>query len=125
MTDDFEQSLRRALRRQEPGEDFAERIAARIPERVDSSDAESASVARLGFRRLMFRRVSAVRSPWLPAALAAGMVIMIGVLQIRHHAVDAARANQARTQLLQALSIASDKVNIVHAAVAREENPES
>ena len=44
---------------------------------------------------------------------------------MRQHALDTARANQARAQLLQALSIASDNVNIVRAAVAREENPNS
>lgn len=116
MTDDFEQSLRRALRREKPGESFAERVAAR----VDSSNPESASVVRLGLRR-----ASAMRSSWLPVALAAGIVAAIGVLQVRQHAVDASRASQARAQLLQALSIASYNLNIVHATVAREENPNS
>lgn len=121
MTDDFEQSLRHALRRQEPGEGFAERIGARL----DSSDGQSSAVESASVARLSFRRMSAMRSRWLPAALAAGIVATIGVLQIRQHAIDAARASQARSQLLQALSIASDNVNIVRAAVAREENPDS
>lgn len=116
MTDDFEQSLRRALRRDKPAAGFAERVAAR----VEASNPESASAVRLGFRR-----ASATRSSWLPVALAAGIVATIGVLQLRQHSADASRASQARAQLLQALSIASDNVNIVHAAVAREENPDS
>jgi hypothetical protein len=66
-----------------------------------------------------------LRSPWLPAALAACIIAGIGLVQVRQHALDAARANRARAQLLEALSIASDNVNIVRAAVAREENPDS
>jgi hypothetical protein len=71
------------------------------------------------------RRHRVFRSRWLPAALAACIIAAIGIVQMRQQALDTARANQARAQLLQALSIASDNVNIVRAAVAREENPNS
>jgi hypothetical protein len=103
MTDEFEKALHRALRRGSPGEDFSDRVLARL----DSG------------------RHRAFRSRWLPAALAAGIVAAIGLVQMRQHALDTARANQARAQLLKALSIASDNVNIVRTAVAREENPNS
>jgi hypothetical protein len=116
MTDEFERALRRALQRKDPGEDFAGQVVSRI----DSSDTGPASVVRLDSRR--FR---AIRSPWLPAALAACAIAGFAFLQMRQHALDAARANQARAQLLQALSIASDNINIVRTAVAREENPDS
>lgn len=116
MTDEFEKTLRRALRPQDPGEDFSARVIARL----DSTEIPSTPVAHLAFMR---RR--ALRSPWLPAALAACLIAGIGIVQMRQHAADTARANQARAQLLQALSIASDNVNIVRAAVAREENPAS
>jgi 7-keto-8-aminopelargonate synthetase-like enzyme len=103
MTDEFEKTLQSALRRHSPGGDFSARVAARLDSR----------------RRGVFR------SRWLPAALAACIIAAIGVLQTHQHALDAARANEARAQLLSALSIASDNVNIVRAAVAREENPNS
>jgi hypothetical protein len=116
MSEDFEQALRRALRREEPGEDFAGRVITRL----DSSATEPARVARLhtaGSRVL--------RSRWLPAALAACLIAAVGLFQIRQHARDTERANQARAQLLQALSIASHNVNVVRAAIAREENSNS
>ncbi|HEV2441945.1 MAG TPA: hypothetical protein VGT07_05455 [Steroidobacteraceae bacterium] len=121
MTDEFEKALHRALRPQQPGADFS----ARVVTRLDSGETPPAQVTDLSSIR---RR--AFRSPWLPAALAACFIAGIGLagialVQVRQHALDAARANQARTQLLEALSIASDNVNIVRAAVAREENPDS
>lgn len=130
MTDQFEQALRRALQSQDPGEKnpgehFASRIVAQIHS-GDCGDAEdAASVAAASVTRLESRRFRGIRSAWLPAALAAGIIVAVGFIQMRQHALDAARANQARAQLLQALSIASDNVNIVRTAVAREENPDS
>jgi hypothetical protein len=116
MSDEFEKTLHRALRPQDPGEDFAGRVVSRL----NSSEMPEAPAARLySMRRHAFR------SRWLPAALAACLIAGIGLVQMRQHALYAARANQARAQLLQALSIASDNVNTVRAAVAREENPNS
>lgn len=116
MTDEFEKTLRRALRPRAPGEDFSSRVLAQL----DSTEMPSGPLVHLASMR---RR--AFRSPWLPAALAACIIAGIGIVQMRQHAADTARANQARAQLLEALRIASDNINIVRAAVAREENPES
>jgi hypothetical protein len=116
MTDEFEQRLRRALRPERPAWDFAERVASTL----DSSGTEPPSMVRLDPRRP--RRIL---SRWLPAALAACVIAGLALIQLRQHAVDAARATRARAQLLQALSIASDNINIVRAAVAHEENPDS
>lgn len=113
MTDEFDQALHRALRRSGPGEDFSDRVVARF---------ESTGLTS---RQLESARHRAFRSRWLPAALAAGIIAAVGIVQIRQHALVTARANQARAQLLMALSIASDNVNLVRAAVAREENPNS
>jgi hypothetical protein len=115
MTDEFEQALHRALRPRQPGADFAERVVSSL----DSSGTEPSSVTRLDSRRHRGFRY------WLPAALAACLIGGVGLIQLRQHALDTARATQARAQLLQALSIASDNVNIVRSAVAREENPDS
>jgi hypothetical protein len=118
MTDELEKTLRRSLRPRDPGEEFSARVMARL----DSSDIRlPAAVA--AHRGHMFRR--AFRSRWLPAALAACLIAGFGLAQLRQHALHAARADQARAQLLEALSIASRNVNIVRAAVSREENPDS
>jgi len=115
MTDDLEQALHRALRPHGPPEDLSARVIARL-------DSRSGPAAPAGHPAFMRRR--ALRSGWLPAALAACIIGGVGLVQLRQHALDA-RASQARAQLLQALSIASHNVNIVRAAVAREENPDS
>ena len=114
MTDEFEQALRRALRPQDPGEDFSARVVVRL----DAGEVPPAPAARVALAR-----TRAFRSRWLLAALAACLIAGIGIVQMRQHALEQGR--QARAQLLQALSIASHNVNIVRAAVAREENPDS
>lgn len=116
MTDELEEALRRALRSRKPDEDFADRVVSGL----GPGGMEPTSVARLEPRR---RR--GFRSRWLPAALAACLIAGVGLIRLRQHALDAARATQARAQLLQALSIASDNVNIIRSTVAREENPDS
>ena len=116
MSEDLENALRRALRRQHPGEDFA----ARVISRLDPSAAERTRVTAIRARRPRI-----LRSRWLPAALAACVIAAVGLFQVRQHSLQAERANQARAQLLQALSIASRNVNIVRAAIAREENSNS
>ena len=121
LSDEFEQTLRRALRPRHPDEDFAERVVSSLDSNgTDSSGTEPASVTRLESR--MPRRML---SRWLAVALAACVIAAVGLIQFRQHALDAARATQAREQLLQALSIASDNVNIVRTTVAHEENPDS
>ncbi len=115
MTDEFDKALHRALRHSGPGEDFSDRVVARL----ESTGLPSATAQLDSGRRRAFR------SRWLPATLAACIIAAVGVVQIRRHALVTARANQARAQLFMALSIASDNVNLVRAAVAREENPNS
>jgi len=120
MSDEFERALQRALRPQGPEKDLSGPIAARLDADARANVPAQAPVVQ---RRLLRHRV--FRSRWLPAALAACLVAGIAVVQVRQHALDVARANHARAQLLQALSIASNNVNIVRAAVAREENPDT
>ena len=116
MSDEFEEALRRALRPKDPGEDFTGKVVSRL----DAGERAPAPVSRLESRRL-----AAPHRWWVPLALAASVIAGVGLFQLRQHAVDAQRASQARAQLLQALSIASDNVNLVRAAVAREESPDS
>ena len=125
MNDEFEKTLRRALRRQGPGEDFSARVVARLDAIQKAEKTEKLEVRSTPVAHLAFMRRRAFRSPWLPAALAACIIAGFGIFQMRQHAAEAARVHQARAQLLQALSIASNSVNIVRTAVAREENPDS
>lgn len=115
MSDEFEEALRRALRPKDPGEDFAARVVSRL-----GAGEQEPAVTRPGWKRLAARRPR-----WVSVALAASVIAGVGFFQLRQHALDAERASQARAQLLQALSIASDNVNIVRATVAREESPDS
>lgn len=115
MSDDFEEALRRALRPKDPGEDFTGKVVSRL----EVSEPAAAPVTRLESRR------RAPRARWMSVALAASVIAGVGLFQLRQHALDAQRASRARAQLLQALSIASDNVNLVRATVAREERPES
>lgn len=123
MSDEFEKALQSALRREDPGEDFSDRVVARL----GGTETRAASVSASGSAsaRILPWSHRVFRSRWLPAALAACIVAAVGLVQMRQHALDTARANQARAQLLQALSIASDNINIVRAAVAHEEDPNS
>lgn len=116
MTDEFEQALRRALRPKGPGEDLSGAVVSRL----DPGAVPAVPVAHLPFIRLR-----ASRFGWWPVALAACLIAGIGLVQVRRHDLEAARANQARAELLRALSIASDNINVVRVAVAREENPDS
>jgi hypothetical protein len=116
MSDEFENALHRALRPQDPGGDFSARVTARL-------EAGGRSATPAARARFILRRV--LRSYWVPAALAACIIAGFGLVEMRQHALDTARASQARAQLLQALSIASDNINIVRTAVAHEENPDS
>ncbi|HEX5458780.1 MAG TPA: hypothetical protein VFX20_02325 [Steroidobacteraceae bacterium] len=136
MSDEFERALQRALRPQGPARDLCGPIVVRLdadaPAEVSvdapadppaAMPADVPAPAPVVRATLLRRRV--VRTRWLPAALAACLVAGIAIVQMRQHALDVARANHARAQLLQALSIASSNVNIVRAAVAREENPDT
>lgn len=120
MTDEFDKTLRRALRPMSPGEGFADRVSSRLQSADPATGAASGPADRGGAPR---HRV--LHSRWLPAALAACILAGIGLVHLREQAVDAARARQAREQLLQALSIARDNINIVRGVVARAEDPDS
>lgn len=131
MTDEFDQALRRALRSRHPGEDFANRVISRLDagdvKNMDAQnvDGMASTEPPSSVVRLESRTPRRILSRWLPLALAACVIAAVGLIQFRQHALDAARAAQARAQLLQALSIASDNVNIVRTTVAHEENPDS
>jgi sensor c-di-GMP phosphodiesterase-like protein len=102
MSDDFEKQLRNALRPIDPAEGFADKVMSRIerePERL---------------RRQIFR--------WLPTALAASMLLGVVVIhdwQVRREA----QGLEARRQLIEALRVTGQKLDLAYQAVNRESRP--
>jgi hypothetical protein len=136
MSTDFEDQLRKALARVDPEEGFAERVLARL---------DAAPPARLGrwwperFRALRaalsqrwlprrFRELAAAlsqrlsspaRARALPVALAASA--LLGTVLIYGWHVDRERRGlEARRQLIQALHITGEKLDVAYRGVMRE-----
>ena len=100
MNDDLDERLRRALRPVNPGERFTQDVLTRIANEPERS----------------MLHVSSNMRRWMSAALAASLVV--GVLVT--HEWQARRTQQgleARRQLLEALRVASDKLDIAYRAV--------
>jgi hypothetical protein len=95
MMEDFEDQLRGALRRQDPSAGFTERVIAKT------------KPAKPTTRRPI----------WTFAAIAAALVVMIGVNQ----EVQERRAETARQQAVLALRITAEKLNAVRGKVLRHE----
>ena len=124
---ELEQVLRRALRSQESAEDFGTLILARLSAAetarkardpagaVTVSNAGAATAAR-GSRRGALAR-------WVPVALAACLIAAFGWLHWRQQAMQRQRGLEARTQLVQALTMASAYVDAARTAVIRAEDP--
>jgi hypothetical protein len=103
MSKDFEHQLREALRPIEPEEGFEHRVMARI--------------AREGSRR----RTNVTR--WVSVALAAS-VVFAAVLGTHEWQVRREQEGlEARKQLLEALRLTGEKLDLAYQAVNREEPP--
>ena len=107
MSNDLDDQLRKALRPVDPGEGFADRVLARI---------EATSAARS-------RRWLPPRFRGLPVALAASAVL--GAVLIHVWQVDREqRGLEARRQLIEALHVTGEKLDLVYRSVKRESSPE-
>ncbi len=104
MNDQLEDNLRRALARVEPPTGLAERILARLP-------AQPAAAVR---------PVPVRRNYWLPAAMAASLLASVlighGIAEKREERAGLA----ARQQLLDALRVTSEKLDLAYHAVKDE-----
>ena len=104
MSDELEDRLRKALRPVDPEEGFAERVMSRI----DSAPAR--------------HRWLPPRFRGLPAALAASL--LLGVVLIYAWQADRERRGlEARRQLLEALHITGEKLDVAYRGVRRESSP--
>ena len=105
MTDDFEERLRKALRPVDPGEPFAQRVLARVAN-------EPARETRRALRPTL---------RWVSAGLAASL--LLGILVAHDWQVRRAQQGmEARRQLLEALRVTSNKLDIAYRAVNDGDN---
>jgi hypothetical protein len=116
MSEDFENRLRRALRTVDPPEGFAERLMRALPERATPANVTALRLARKPAPASAWQRFSA------PAALAASlMVAIITGTHVAHR--NAEREEQAglaaSRELMQALRVTSQKLDLAYEAVQR------
>jgi hypothetical protein len=103
MSKDFEQQLREALQPVEPEEGFEQRVMARV--------------AREGPRR------HAKVTRWVSVALAASVAFAAIVGTHQWQARREQEGLEARRQLLEALQLTGEKLDLAYQAVNREEPP--
>lgn len=96
MSHDLEKELREALRPVDPGEDFTARVLARV------------SAARLPPGRQL----------WIPLALAASLAAVL-VLGVQWHQRRELRGLEARRELIEALRVTSQKLDLAYRLVNR------
>lgn len=103
MSKNFEQQLRSALRPVDPDEGFEHRVMSRIE------------------REPIRARGRGVR--WLPIALAASMAFAAAVGTQQWHARREQQGLEARKQLIEALRVTGEKLDLAYQAVNREPQP--
>jgi hypothetical protein len=127
MTDDFERQLHAALRPVEAPADLAERILRALPDerRVVVALAPVAAVSR---RKIAPRAPTPQRRYWMPGALAASLVaaVLLGQNVANKHAAEERQAGLAASrELMEALRITSQKLDVAYHAVKRPAEAES
>jgi hypothetical protein len=115
MSKDLETQLRAALRPVVPREEFTAKLLAAVTAKQAEMQAETrAQATRLG----RFRGGST--SWWLGAGIAACLLIGIGVQQRSQEQNERQSGLEARRQVLQALHVTSQKLDLAYEAVKTE-----
>ena len=116
MTDEFENELRRLMRPVDAPEGLTERIMAALPPR-----AAAATVTPIDSARVKPR---ASRNYWMPGALAASLVgaVLLGTFAANKNDQQLARREEAagleaRRELMEALRVTSQKLDLAYEAV--------
>jgi hypothetical protein len=107
MTDDLESQLREALRPVAPGAEFDRRLLARL------TAAQSEPVKRAG-------RSASRATWWLSAAMAATVILAVGVQHHRAVEENRERGLEARREVMQALRVTNDKLDLAYRAVREQ-----
>jgi hypothetical protein len=100
---DLENELRAALRRREPPAGFTERVQAQI---------EAAPAPKAGWRRALASLFGIPPLRWVAAGAAACLLLAIGIAHYREVQRQRAEGEAAKVQVMQALRIASSKLNV-------------
>lgn len=112
MNENFENELRRALRPVDAPDGFTERLMRALPAR------EAPAPVLLPVPELPVRTP---RRIWMPAALAASLLVAVlagqQVAQVREERQARAEGLEASRELMQALRLTSEKLDIAYQAV--------
>jgi hypothetical protein len=118
----LDDELQRALRPVDPGPEFTARVLAALDSHP--ADARSRDVAPATGRRdtapRAFRRTWARRS-WMWPALAASLVGAVVGARWFEERRETERGLAARTQLIQALRLTSEKLNVAREVIADQQ----
>ena len=107
---DIDRALERAMEADDPGPAFAGRVIAAIT--GDTAAARPGTAPRRTGRTVVWRAL-------LP--LAATVALTVAGMQWQAARAEDARARAAHEQLLQALRLTGEKLNVVHRAIERSQ----
>ena len=114
MSDDLDNSLRKALRPVDPGESFTARVLARLAAEAESGRKDEVRPVRPAASRFVWW--PAARSARVVAALAASLVIGVAVMYAWHAQRERAGL-EARDRVIEALRVTSEKLDIAYQIV--------
>lgn len=106
MSHDLESKLRDALRPVAPREEFTRGLLTRIAAKPDSPPRRERAGAR-----------AAKCAWWGSVALAASVLVAVGIQQHLHAERERALGMQARQQVIEALRVTSQKLDLAYRAV--------
>ena len=106
MSKDIESQMRAALRPVAPSEEFSQKLIARVVDQPVQSTARG--IAARGLHPLAW---------WLTASLAASVILAVGVQQHLEQQRLQQSGLEARREVLEALRVTSQKLNLAYEAV--------
>jgi hypothetical protein len=112
MSNDIESRMKAALRPVAPSEEFSQRLLARI-----------GSERPAQIKQQRFGRVGRPLAWWLSASLAASLVLGVGVHQHLQQQRLLQSGLEARREVLQALRMTSQKLDLAYEAVKSQSTP--
>lgn len=115
MSNDLEDELRSVLRPVDPGEEFSRRVLARIAtgDAPEAGESLRAPLHSVGTRPRFLR----ARVQWLSAALAASLVFAAVGSHLWRERSERAAGLEARRQLIEALRVTSEALDLAHEGV--------
>ena len=110
MNEELESRLRSALRPSLPRKEFSEQLLARIATQAQPPPARAVS-----------RALASRTTPWwLVAGLAASLLLALGVEHRRHEIEQRDRGLEARRQVIEALRVTNQKLDLAYRVVRGE-----